>query len=149
MNRFLSPDARLLGLSIWPKRLTDAEYIERIRKRQRLSRWGRILYGIFGVVATFICVWLVQKALDLIVQAGVAPGQRALVQGAFLLAAFVGFGFGWMIYGFLHSAINLIVESRRDRMLVECWDLLHHLMAERETVTDAVTASARADYESK
>lgn len=132
MNKLFSPDARLFGLPIWRKRLTDAEYIEHVRKQLRLYRWVRVLYGLIGIGTVIICIWIIRVILDMIVQVGVAPAQQPILLGAVSIAIFVGFNVGWMIYGAIHGSMMMIVDSRRDRLLVECWDLLHQLIAERD-----------------
>lgn len=124
MNGLFSSNARFFGLQIWPSKLSDAQYIEKLRKRQRAYRWMRILYALIGIAAVALAIWMIQECLDIVADGGLPVGQQGGVQIALIIAIVIGFNVGSMIYGVLHGALALVVESRRDRMLVECWDLL-------------------------
>lgn len=139
MKNLFSPNARILGLPIWRKRLTDAEYIERVRKNLRVYRWLRVLYGVVGIGVVCILAFVIQSLVDFLWQWG---GQQAGPIVVFFGAMLFGFNVGWMFTGFLHGAFLMIAESRRDRMLVECWDLLYQLIAERDAIADQATATS-------
>jgi hypothetical protein len=145
MKGLFSPNARILGLPIWRKRLTDAEYIERVRKNLRMQRWLRVICGVIGIGVVCILALAIQFFVDFLWQWG---GQQAGPIVVFLAAMLFGFNVGWMFMGFLHGAIMMIVESRRDRMLVECWDLLQQLIAGRDTAASGVaTVASRGQAE--
>jgi len=141
VKNLFSPNARILGLPIWRRRLTDAEYVERARKNLRMYRWARVFYGVAGIGSLCILVFTIQFFVDFLWQWG---GQQAGPIVVFVAAIPFGFNVGWMFTGFLHGAIMLINESRRDRLLVESWDLLQQLIAERDAATDQTTAPAAA-----
>ena len=144
MRRLLSRDARFFGLRIWPKRLSDAEYIEKTRKRLRMYRWARVLCGVTGVLVVVLCIMMVQVLWELVIDAALAP-QQGILMGALALSVFFGFSVGWMAYTAVHGFLSLAIETRRDRLLVECWDLLHKLLAERDAHSSS--ASAVCDQE--
>jgi hypothetical protein len=131
MRRLLSRDARLFGLRIWPKRLSDAEYIEKTRKRLRMYRWVRVLCSVTGVGAVVLCILMVQVLFDLVIDAALAPAQQGILVGALAVSIFFGFSVGWMAYSAVHGFI--------------CWDLLHKLIAERDAHSGS--ASAVCDQE--
>lgn len=136
MNKLFSPDARMFGLLIWRKHLTDAEYIERVRKNLRMQRWLRIVCGVIGFGMVCLFALMIQWFVGFLWQwGGQQPGPVVVFLGAILL----GFNVGWMFMGFVHSAATMIVESRRDRMLVECWDLLHQLINQRDAAAGGLT----------
>jgi hypothetical protein len=139
VNNLFSPNARILGLPVWRKRLTDAEYIERVRKNLRVHRWLRIVYGVIGIGIVCILALAIQFFVDFLWQWG---GQQAGPIVVFLGAILFGFNVGWMFMGFLHGAVMMIAESRHDRLLVECWDLLQQLIAERDAVAYQAPAPA-------
>jgi hypothetical protein len=97
------------------------------------------MYGVLGVGFVCILVFAIQFLIGFLWQWG---GQQAAPIAVFLAAMLLGFNVGWMSVGFLHGAIMMIAESRRDRMIVECWDLLQQLAAERDAVIDLATAPA-------
>jgi hypothetical protein len=140
MKSQFSPNARILGLPVWRKQLTDAEYVERARKNLRMYRWARVFYGVAGIGSLCILVFAIQFFVDFLWQWG---GQQAGPIVVFLTAILFGFNVGWMFTGFLHGAIMMITDPRRDRLLVESWDLLQQLIAERDTIVgQSATPSA-------
>jgi hypothetical protein len=88
---------------------------------------------------------MVQVLFDLVIDAALAPAQQGILVGALAVSIFFGFSVGWMAYSAVHGFISLAIESRRDRLLVECWDLLHKLIAERDAHSGS--ASAVCDQE--
>jgi hypothetical protein len=43
-------DVTILGLRLWPRRKTDAEYITSVRKVVKYSKWMAVVYGVVAVV---------------------------------------------------------------------------------------------------
>ena len=111
MNGFFSSEARLLGLQVWPSRLTDAEYIEKLRKRQRTYRRMRVLYALIGITVVALAIWMIQKCLEIVADGGLPVGQQAAVRFALILAVIFGFNVGWMIYGVVHEVMALECSS--------------------------------------
>ncbi len=112
-----------------------------MRKNLRMQRWLRIVCGVIGFGMVCLFALMIQWFVGFLWQWG---GQQAGPVVVFLGAILLGFNVGWMFMGFVHSAVTMIVESRRDRMLIECWVLLHQLIAERDTAAGGLaTASSR------
>ncbi|MEX2093821.1 MAG: hypothetical protein WD971_14140 [Pirellulales bacterium] len=141
MKELFSSDARILGLPIWRKRLTDAEYVERVRRNLRIYRWLRVLYGVAGIGVVCGLALIIQSLIGFLWEWG---GQQAGPIVVFIGAILFGFNVGWIFTGFVHGAFLMIFESRRDRMLVECWDLLQQLIAERDVVAGGLATASSA-----
>jgi hypothetical protein len=126
MKKLLDTDARFFGMRVWPnrQRLTDAEYVERVRKSLQMTRRLRYLYGLIGIVTMFCVVWGVHTVIkDIIAFAG-AQAQQNMIWSVAVTAAIVSAGVSATIGGMALHIAHLFVGERKDRLLVECWDTL-------------------------
>ena len=129
MKNLLDPDARLFDLHLWRRRLSDAEYVEQVRKNLQRMRWGRYLLGVSGLGVIVVSCLAIQAFLDLLV--GFGAGQQQLIAGAIVAAVIVGLGIGFSLMSFIHSVATMVFLTRRDQLLVDCWDALDRLLTER------------------
>lgn len=137
MNNFFSADARLFGLRVWRKRLTDTEYVERIRKQLRVVRWLRYLWAVIGLTAIVMLIWGIQVIFNVLNNPAVPIGQRNPANVVFALATIFGVSFGFWFGNMLHSVAMAFLGLRQERLLVNCWDALNQLLAERDATTNA------------
>lgn len=128
--RFFSPEARLFGLQVWPRRLSDAEYIERIRRQLKVARWFRYLTAVMGVGVIVMSIWAIQMFVK-VLNGPLGLGQQNFVNAAFGAAIIMGLSIGFWMGSMIHSVGVSFVGHRQERLLVECWDMLHKLIAER------------------
>lgn len=132
MKNLLDPDARLFGLLIWRKRLTDAEYVERIRKNLRRARWARYFSAAVAVGAALFVLWMIDTFMKMLANPPLPALQQNLVFGVFALAVFFGLVVGFYLVSVVETAMRAIVEDRTNQLLVDCWDALDRLLSERE-----------------
>jgi H+/Cl- antiporter ClcA len=109
-------------------KLTDAEYVERIRKDLRVSKkwgWGGLIFSGVLFVAYAYLFPLIPDWIEFTKKA--APNSQS-----FWLGIVTGFLLGFLFGGLLLSlgvyfvkSIILILGSRRDKLLVAYYDQLH------------------------
>ncbi len=117
---------RISGMPLWPRRPSEEEYVNRVRKGLRFIRLSRWLFaGLFiGVIA--FCLWGVVSIADFLKSFGGKEGsERPLVHGVIGLAILFGGFMGFWIGHLGEIVVNAFFGYRRDRLLVECWDALH------------------------
>ncbi len=127
---------RIFGIPIWEKKLTDEQYIEKIRKGLRVHAWMRYFHATIGFVILVLCLFGIEMFLKSLTTPSVPPRQQNLVYGLFVLAAVLGLALGMMLTSAAQSLGAALFERRKDRMLVECWDALNTVLAERESTLD-------------
>jgi hypothetical protein len=122
---------RLFAIRTGRDKLTDAEYIEQVRKKLRVPRWLRYLFtaiGIAGIVVSGCAVAAFFKILgNFAAAAGVQPN---LVFGTFFLSCLFGYLVGQWFHGAIHHIAQTWCEPRKDQLLVNCWDAMNHLLDE-------------------
>ena len=57
---------KFLGMPVWRKRLSDEEYVARVRKGLRVARWFRWLQAALGLGMTALAVWGLIAGVDLL-----------------------------------------------------------------------------------
>ena len=126
----MNTPVRFLGMPLWPKRLTDEEYVNRVRKGLRVVRWTRWLFAaIFIGGIAFLC-WAVMSITDFLTSfSGKDGSERPLIYGVFALAILSGGLIGFWVGHFGEIAVNAFFGFRRDKLLVECWDALQQSKA--------------------
>lgn len=125
-----------LGMQLFPKRKSDEEYLQHVRKTvEGWKRWrwrfrtlviGTSLCGTFGII------WAAQEAFGLLRGWQGLPGVEAL----WLL---LGFFMGHMLTHFLHIvvfAIGEMCEMRTARLLIHYHDAYQNLAADAGSSTD-------------
>lgn len=127
---------RIPHLQLWPYRPTDEQYIEQLRKRLRTSRWLRLFQASIGIALAALCIWAIDLSLNILTQPATPPSQQQLIYLIFGVAIILGLNLGlWISQTFISIAAALS-DHRKDRMLVECWDTINALLAERDDPTD-------------
>ena len=124
---------RIFDIPLRNERLTDEQYIEKIRKGLRVHRWMRYFHAAIGFVILVLCLFGLELFLKSLTTPTVPPRQQNLAYGLFVLAAVLGLALGLMLTSAAQSLGVALFERRKDRMLVECWDALNALLGERES----------------
>jgi hypothetical protein len=124
---------RVLGMPLWPEKLSDKQYIERVRKGLRMRRRWRYILALIGLcilVMVILCCVLAIKFLadanNMIRLTGhSAPTvSEQAVYSVFFLAIVMGSYLGFMFFNAIMHIGSAFLEYRKDRLLVECWDSL-------------------------
>lgn len=129
--KFFTSDARLFGLQIWPRRLTDSEYVERLRKQLRAAGWLRYVLAASGLAVIIVAVLLIDSFVNLINNPAAPFAQRNAVNIVFATTVIFGAFIGLMLGSMMHRVLMLFVGFRQEKLLVDCWDALNQLLAER------------------
>lgn len=145
MIRLMAPDARLFGMRIWRKKLSDAEFVDKIRRSHRLARWYRYLMAVVGIGWVMMAGFMINVFLGLLQGQGGPAAQQNLVLLAFFTSIFAGATVGFSLTGVLHNSLMLLVEQRKDRLLVACWDALQLLLDEKNSLLEQEAPVVEAD----
>ncbi len=117
---------RVFGVRLWPDRLSDEEYVNRVRKGLRLMWWSRWLFAGLFIGAIAFSLWAVMSIAGFLTSIGGKEGpERPLVYEVLGLAILSGGFIGFWIVHVGELAVNAFFAYRRDKLLVECWDALH------------------------
>ncbi|MEL7087985.1 MAG: hypothetical protein AAGL98_06015 [Planctomycetota bacterium] len=102
--------------------LTDEQYIEEIRKSQRLNRWVR--GALFTSAALMVGVGLMAAlpTLTHVISRGILP---PAVIGGLAIGISMGFVFAGFLGVGMHHLASAFFETRKDRLLLRLWDELH------------------------
>jgi hypothetical protein len=123
---------RFLGIRTGPDRPSDEEYIESVRKRLRSQRWLRYFQAVIGLLLMVGCIWAIPIMFRILMLSGPSAQQQNLIYMTFVLAGMFGFVIGlFLLKAMLHIG-EALFERRKDQMLVESWDAMNILLAERE-----------------
>jgi tetrahydromethanopterin S-methyltransferase subunit G len=139
---------KFLGLPIARKRLTDAEHIEKVRKRLEQSRRGRkwfaLMWGVSLVVVACMAFHLIFQVL--FGRVGQMAGNQ--VGPGFVFGAVIGLLLGaavWRIVEPLMLAVSAIQEDRTRALLVKYYDMLVALKQTLDGQAPAFEPEGRAD----
>jgi len=130
-------------MKFWRKTLSDEEYVEQIRKRDRIFRWMQWIWPVL-LIALVCCLFsfagLIQKfAADI-------PTDRAMFYGGLVLGGLFGFMF-IMTAAQAGLALKQWIEARRgfrtERLLLQYHDRLMEKEASNKSV-QATGEDARA-----
>ena len=138
---------KLFGLPITRKSLTDAEYVERVRKDiervRRLGKW----FALFAAVMAVAWVYLVIRCVQALAGGFLGLPANQLFVGLAVGAAF-GLGFGLIalkIGHFVAQAITMWKGDRTSQLLVKYHDALVGLArSERPPEAPDQTGQGRA-----
>jgi len=109
----------------WTRKLSDDEYIERIRKNVKATRWTRYFHGFMALFYVGIIIGGTVFLLKFLQNDAFNKQEQDLIYSAFVLAIIFGLLVSqWIAQAFL-AAANAFSGQRKDRLLVECWDALH------------------------
>jgi hypothetical protein len=129
--KFFTSDARLFGLQVWPRRLTDSEYVERLRKQLRAAGWLRYVHAASGLAVIIVAAWSIDTFFNLINNPAAPFAQRNVVNIVFATAVIFGAFIGLMLGSMMHRVLMSFFGLRQERLLIDCWDALNRLLAER------------------
>jgi hypothetical protein len=124
---------RVLGMPLWPEKVSDEQYVERVRKRLRTMRRWRYLTGAIGLGVLGLTIWLLLLTIHLLsdvdnmtktIGHGTPTPQQQAVYGVYAIAIMLGFSFGFMLFNAIFHIASAFFEYRKDKLLVECWDSL-------------------------
>jgi hypothetical protein len=110
-------------MRIWPKKLTDAEYLENIRKTLQLNTWLRFLYVAVAIGFALMAAKFIEIMIDMLLNFAPA-GQANNVLAVFAGAAGCGLVAGVFLTQVALAAIHSLARYRSERLLIECWDRL-------------------------
>lgn len=99
------------------KRVSDDEYIARLRRS--ISFWDRWRFWLilFHVGLLVVATWLFSKAIPLLL--GLAqPADAPFAILGFVTGAIIGITFGWTIYGIIHGLMSGLKGFRAERLLL-------------------------------
>lgn len=124
---------RILGMTLWPEKLSDEQYVEQTRKRlQELGRW-RYFIALMSLGIIILIVFLMFQGIHLLgniadmgrtTKPGAPNPTQQIVYAIYYLAVVLG-GFVGFMFGNTVSHIALILFAyRKDKLLVEFWDAL-------------------------
>ena len=128
--------------------MTDEQYIERVRKglqRSTQQRWWYLLVALFAIVAI---MWFGNTMVYKLIQSTTPSHQRSVVYAVFAFAALGGLVISMWLSLLIQAVVLMFTEYRKDRLLIECWDALNQLLAERESHVEreqSNTAGAAGD----
>ena len=124
---------RVLGMSLWPEKLSDEQYVERIRKGLRTWHRWRYVAGVVQLCLLAMVVWLFLITIRFLsdfnnvgrlTKHGTLSPEQQGVYLAYFAAILMGFFVGFMFYKALFFITETFLGFRRDKLLVECWDAL-------------------------
>ena len=118
------------------RNLTDAEFVEKIRKQLRINRrWAWVGIVISGILVGLF-VWAFILFVDFISSMGNLAKSIEPKSQAFYTGLTLGCTFGLFltiilakIFLYFYKCIELLLGNRRDRLLVTYYDQLHPLNA--------------------
>jgi hypothetical protein len=136
-----------LGIPIARKRLTDAEYVERIRKNVDLSRragkWFALFGGIVAVVWVGLVIWFTQAMIAGFLGIPPVPLLQGLAIGGLFGLMFAFFAF--KIAHFIVQAINMRKADRTETLLLKYYDAIVELArSERDSSAEEQAEQGRA-----
>jgi hypothetical protein len=124
---------RAFGMSLLPEKLSDEQYIERVRKTVQTRRSWRYLQGTIAVLVLGMAFWLLWLSFTFLSDFNNVPGltpnkhptpDQLFVYFAFFQASFFGFIFGYFFYKAVFFIGEMFFGFRQQKLLVECWDAL-------------------------
>ena len=124
---------RIFGMTLWPEKISDEQFVERIRKGLRfMGRW-RYVIALMLVVSIILFVWVFLQSIHLLrdmtnmdqtnKHSGPAPSQQ-LVYAIYYVAIMMGGFIGFMLGHMLSHIATILFANRTNTLLVECWDAL-------------------------
>ena len=124
---------RVLGMSLWPKKLSDEQYVERVRKRVRMTTAKRFFYAIIGLGFFALIIWMVLMSIQLLGDISnwthdskhpASDAHQQMIYAAYSIAMMLGFMVGlYLSNTFLHI-MQMVISIRQNKLLVEFWDAL-------------------------
>jgi len=123
-------------MEIWPRRRTDAVYVEMIRKQLRMARWARYFIAAIWLVVLAMAIWAVWAFVAFLIN----PAQ----QFAFAASIAMGIMVGVSIGNAVHNVGVMFSGFRQEKLLIDCWDALEQLLAERNEALNSPGAGVDA-----
>jgi len=134
-------------MRLWKRpKLSDEQFIERMRKWQRLRRWYRLSVIVVGLLLIGMSYWSYGRLFpvkEMVAEIASDPDATHETIAAANLASFrAGAVFGFVVYGSEMLGIWAImlgitsgfITNRRDQLLLQCWDRLHPAAGSSEPV---------------
>ena len=124
---------KLLGLTLWPEKISDEQFIEQVRKRLKQGRKLRYFMAAFGLSMVGLVFWLIYMAIDMlkdftnvepVVGHHLPPPSQEHIYTAYFIAVMMGGFLGFVLYQQLFHIAAAFFDFRKDKLLVECWDAL-------------------------
>ena len=124
---------KLLGMTLWPEKVSDEQYVERLRKGLRSSLRYRYVMSTLGLIiflwAICLAVWVGRILVNSYAVAHwLANGQptpsQEVLYGTFSCSIVLGSLLGFLFYSGVFSIVRGYFGFRKDKLLVECWDAL-------------------------
>jgi hypothetical protein len=124
---------RILGMTLWPEKTSDEQYIEQVRKRLKQGRRLRYFIAAFGLTMVGIAIWLIYMTIAFLkdfsnvkplVGHHLPPPSQENIHGAYFIAVLMGGFMGFLLYQQLFHIAAAFFDFRKDKLLVECWDSL-------------------------
>jgi hypothetical protein len=124
---------RVFGMSLLPEKLSDEQYIERIRKSVHTRQRWRYVQGSIAALVLGMTFWLLWRCFMFLSDFDKVPGltgnnhltpSQLFVYFAFIQASFFGFIFGYFFYKVVFFIVEMFFGFRQQKLLVDCWDAL-------------------------
>jgi hypothetical protein len=77
-------------------------------------------------------IWIMQMLVNELQNLGVPGGQQDALNGALVAAIVVGVSLGFSLGSMMHWVAMSFFGERQEKLLVDCWDALNQLLAERK-----------------
>ncbi len=118
------------------KRLTDTEYVERLRKSFRQEPWLRRFNVVMGLALLVIAGYMIELFFGVLLRLA-GPAQQNAVAGWFAASVALGTVAGLTLSKALYLLMGSTIISRSDRLVVDLWDALDdHLREPDESSPD-------------
>jgi len=123
----------LLGLTLWPEKISDEQYIERVRKGLRMMRRMRYFIAALGLVLLCLVVSMIIMLMNMLKDFGYAepvvghhlhPPTQETIYATYYASILTGVFLGFMFYQALFHIGMAFTDHRKEKLLVECWDAL-------------------------
>ena len=124
---------RILGMPLWPEKISDEQYVERVRKTNRVRRRLRYLTAGIGLFLVVMVAWLIILTLEYLSNLNNVFGptghggptvKQETVYMVYFMAITMGVFLGFMFFNGISHLASAFFDYRKDRLLVECWDAL-------------------------
>ena len=124
---------RVFGMPLWPEKLSDEQYVERVRKGLRVISRMRYLTAAMGLILLGMVIWMIDMLLGMLKDFGnvepvvkhhLPPPSQEMIYATFYIAMLMGSFCGFLFNQALAHIGIAFADYRKERLLVECRDAL-------------------------
>lgn len=110
-------------MQIWPKKKTDAEYIEQTRKSLRIAPWLTYFNAVLGLLCLIVFATIADKLIRGLLNV-VPAGQQNFMLEVLAGSAGIGLMLGLLFSVAVRHIMDPIINLRSNRLLIQYWDKL-------------------------